>query len=515
MQVYAINTQDYVVRSRDTKATSFWTSKEFWVDQWSGPFHTDRSWQTDWVNDTFVFAGDATGMRLAESEVLLPAIMYVFVCFVGASEHAMFSGMDTLSESREDRWYRRAEKSYRDRQKSSSKCSCANTREKRWGYFVAAALCLLVGMIPLIWACIRRHNAADDDGALITNLLFSVAGTLLVVAVLLWAHAFDVARHVKDGFYRLLLTIFLFCTDRVCTDGQEKERRTFEWFQRHVSSTDLYLRTSFRLDKRDEMRKHELTLTYIEAPMWSEYKEDGPNGFKEHFAKIDDAVIYSDLKEKRERMKVFQMSQPPEGNQNGSSELVRNRSPANSKRRFMRGTTVFQGGLSERHKTILADQDTCMSIGHIADMIIYLSKARRLVHARRTTLICLCVSLLHAAVPLWHAWLPKKLGGKCGINVGCVWPGEATCPDSGFFGIPFDAGRLLACSSSVQHVRFHVLCGIVNLTLTYAILNRLFKCQADYCKLCIICSATVVQQPWSPHRCPLCSWASARTDTLI
>lgn len=489
MQVYAINTQDYVVRSGDTKATSFWTSKEFWVDQWSGPFHTDRSWQTDWVNDTFVFAGDATGMRLAESEVLLPAIMYVFVCFVGASEHAMFSGMDTLSESREDRWYRRAEKSYRDRQKSSSKFSCANTREKRWGYFVAAAPCLLVGVILLIWARIRL----DGDGALTTYLLVSVAVGFLVLAVLLSAHAFDVARHIKDGFYRLLLTIFLFCTDRVCTDGEEKERRTFEWFRRHVSSTDLYLRTSFRLDKRDEMRKHELTLTYIEAPMWSEYKEDGPNGFKEHFAKIDDAVIYSDLKEKRERMKVFQMSHPPEGNQNGSSELVRNRSPANSKRRFMRGTTVFQGGLSERHKTILADQDTCMSIGHIADMIIYLSKARRLVHARRTTLICLCVSLLHATVPFWHAWLPIKLGGNCGIDGACVWPGDATCPIDGFLRIPFDAGKLLACSSSWQHVRFHVLCGIVNLTLTYAILNRLFKCQADYCKLCILCSATVVQ----------------------
>ena len=56
-------------------------------------------------------------MRLEESEVLLPAMMYVFLCFVGASEHAMFSGMDTLSESREDRWYRRAEKSWRDAQK--------------------------------------------------------------------------------------------------------------------------------------------------------------------------------------------------------------------------------------------------------------------------------------------------------------------------------------------------------------------------------------------------------------
>ena len=471
MQVYAINTQEFVARSGDTTQNSFWTNTEFWVDPWHilSASETNRSWETDWVNRTFIFADNATGMRLAESEVLLPALMYVFVCFVGASEHAMFSGMDTLSESREDRWYRRAEKSWRESQKASSHCSCSNTCEKRRGHFVAAGCCLLVGAILLISVSIIH---ADDDKSLTRHAMGIFAAVLLAVAMLVLAAAFDAAQHAKDGFYRILLKLFLFCTDRVCTDDQEKESRTFEWFRRHISSTDLYLRTSFRLDKRDEMRKHELSLTYIEAPMWSEYREAGPDGFKEHFNSIDDAVIYSDLKEKRERMKVFQMSRPSESNRSGDgSEIVR----TNSKRRFLSGTTVFQEGLSERHKTVLADEDTCMSVGHIADMIIYLSKARRLVHARRTTLICLSVSVMHAAVPFWHAWLPKTLGGKCGTS-GCVW----YCPDSGFLGIPFDAGRLLACSESLEHVYFHVLCAIVNITLTYAILNRLFKCQADY-----------------------------------
>eukprot|EP01043_Picozoa_sp_COSAG02_P023122 COSAG02_NODE_1225_length_13785_cov_12.911588_6_plen_1460_part_00 len=478
MQVYAINTQDFVDRSGDPSQSSwFWTAKEFWVDQWPGYL------SADWVNRTFMSNDDqSSGMRLEESEVLLPAMMYVFLCFVGASEHAMFSGMDTLSESREDRWYRRAEKSWRDIQKQKKdrnppttclKCdSCHSSFAKKKGHFVVAGLSLLFGLV-MSWAFFIR----DQTGWQLLPILQFVAAALLVLASLVLADALDIFRIVKEGFYRLLLRIFLFCTDKVCADGEKKEPRDFDWFRRHVSHTDLYLRTSFRLDKRDEMRKHELTLTYIEAPMWSEYREEGPDGFKTHFEQVDDAVIYSDISELRQKMKVFKMDLP-EGTTSGS-ELVRTRSPANSSRRFLRGTSVFHGTLTDYQKTLLEAEDTCMSVGHIADMIIYLSKARRLVHARRTTLICAAISLLHAAVPFWHAWLPKKLGGQCGVDDhGCVW--QWHCSNNTVLSVPFDAGKLFACSSSWAHVRFHLLSAAVNLSLTYAILNRLFKCQADY-----------------------------------
>ena len=66
-----------------------------------------------------------------------------------------------------------------------------------------------------------------------------------------------------------------------------------------LQSINRYLRSSFRLDKRDDTRKHELMLTYIESPMWEEYRAGGVDGFIRNFEDVDDAVIEGDLKKLR------------------------------------------------------------------------------------------------------------------------------------------------------------------------------------------------------------------------
>ncbi len=104
LHVYAINKQVVRSQSQNLLEPDWWTSH-------SSIMLSDVI--VDWIKQELLIPADpnskdTNAMRLASSEVLLPTAMYIFVCIVNASEHAMWSGADTLSESREDRWYRRA-----------------------------------------------------------------------------------------------------------------------------------------------------------------------------------------------------------------------------------------------------------------------------------------------------------------------------------------------------------------------------------------------------------------------
>ena len=66
-------------------------------------------------------------------------------------------------------------------------------------------------------------------------------------------------------------------------------------------------------------------------------------------------------------------------------------------------------------------------------------------------------------------------GGGCGVDrTENLWHGGK------IWVFNFDLGNLTACSTNYWHVVFHLICAAVNFSLTFAILNRLLKCQADY-----------------------------------
>ena len=119
----------------------------------------------------------------------------------------------------------------------------------------------------------------------------------------------------------------------------------------------------------------------------------------------------------------------------------------------------------------------CTAAGNVAEMILLLSKARRLVKMRKRTFLVGMVSFVHATVPVWHAWLPIMFGGQCGDYILDGQPHRVALK---WNNQPSDIGRWLACSQTQSQLYFHCICVAVNFSLTFAILNRLLRCQSDY-----------------------------------
>ena len=62
--------------------------------------------------------------------------------------------------------------------------------------------------------------------------------------------------------------------------------------------TDSIVMTTMRYDQRDEMRKHELQQTYIEAPTWKPFEEDSYS----HFFEDLDRTTEKEFEAKRDNM---------------------------------------------------------------------------------------------------------------------------------------------------------------------------------------------------------------------
>ena len=483
LHVYAINKQVVQSQSRTLMDPDLWTELVSSTTILSDAMV--KLIKDDLLKPTSPNREDAHAMRLASSEVLLPTAMYVFVCIVSASEHAMWSGADTLSESREDRWYRRALKD----SAATGDSSLADIRSRasrNRGTVVLTIALFFIGVLSVLVALISSDEFLWAPGVASLFFCFICLGNVLGY----W-------RRLADAWYRLVLYIFLFvrscCFKRECDSPSSAKKA----FAKELQDTDNSLRALHSMDKRDSVRKHELMLTYIESPMWDRFRAHGPDGFIRHFRGIDDAVISTDLEKLQQDMRVFLVTRSRENDLRGSAasndDLVRQRSDGSGGDRYRNGVPIFDGTgrLEEQNSS-----ETCVSAGHIADMIIGLSKARRLVHTSRNMRLVLLFSALHAFVPVWHSWLPRMFGGGCGLGQDePLWNhGNIT------LGVSYDVGKLLACSESWYQVGFHAVCAFLNMTLSYSILNRLVKCRADYYARYLHMLYFIQLTPWSNLR---------------
>jgi hypothetical protein len=130
---------------------------------------------------------------------------------------------------------------------------------------------------------------------------------------------------------------------------------------------------------------------------------------------------------------------------------------------------------------------TCVSVWHIAEMVMHLSKARRLVHQQGRWLILL-VAGFHGGMSIWHPLLPCELGG------GCQCENNTETFDVNSEDWPSTS---IACSSTWEQVCIHLVLAAINAVLTKSILTRLANCQSDYyaryCNLLYFVQLT----PWS------------------
>jgi hypothetical protein len=452
-------------------------------------------------------------MKLADSEILLPLIMYIFVCFITATEIAMFSGMDTLSSSREDRWYRRAIKSWddarleqRDTHTGEGGERHGHRKEKAKGcastfwqmlcggldMFHVGLILVLLGVVLVPVGIFVIKSRPVPTGEIEDKSKMIVAGVAaFIVGFIICSLRAGMIRSCLDSLYLVMLSIVLGFMGLL---SRSQTIMSMKSFNEELKKTDRKIQTSLRLDERDDIRRFELSQTYIEGASWKKHVKDGPNGFERHFQSVDDAVITSDIERLRQEMRVFQMRKPGKKVSSQTPEMMHTETP--EEKRFKEATHIFE----DKEQPGVGNDSTCTNAGSIAFMIEFLAKARRLVHTSRNILIVSVVSFLHATVPVWHAWLPTWLGGGCG-----VWTADGTeAADPWLWDlwadVQWQAGPWLACSENHQQLWVHTLCVFLNYTLTYGVLGRLLKCQADYfaryCHMLYFIQLT----PWSNLR---------------
>eukprot|EP01043_Picozoa_sp_COSAG02_P025819 COSAG02_NODE_1464_length_12487_cov_122.573297_8_plen_1093_part_00 len=133
----------------------------------------------------------------------------------------------------------------------------------------------------------------------------------------------------------------------------------------------------------------------------------------------------------------------------------------------------------------------CVNSRAISDMIIKLSQARRLLHARSRFRIILILSLLHGMIPLVHAMLPAHLGGGCNehqAEASASWTTSAL-------------SRATDCYfSSRSSVVMHFVCMTANSALVFKLLSRLARCELDYYQRYWHMLYFVQMTPWSTIR---------------
>jgi hypothetical protein len=241
---------------------------------------------------------------------------------------------------------------------------------------------------------------------------------LFVAGIILGLVALDSWQRCVDGLYRIFLVAFLAIfslfsnrnidiksdDEDVNVDEQQKgacsalrqrvAAHNLAWFSDVLDGTDQDLTNRTRGDERDERRRQELSQTYIQGSMWETWEEDS---FKHHFRDVNDPVKEKDIPELQALMKVYRGSQF-----------------ADAVHVFPEIAHVKMSSKSDwSHR--LNDEFSCTSAGNIVEMILHLSKARRLVKIKIKVLTIIGASVLHATAPVWHAWLPSMLGGTCGM----------------------------------------------------------------------------------------------------
>jgi hypothetical protein len=583
------------------------------------------------IDPWWYFVGNSTQsdtqdyVRITSSELILPAAMYVFLAFVLAHEHACFSGYDTLSGSREGRWYRRAIETGAIREQSGKRqedtagtrccrCCCGGTGKwiqicdicnckklfQRWSTScIIISVIIIVGILYLV--------LSEKDGI---KSYFIYAGLLLLLAMtgVLWQISIVEAlcrlwrRCVIFSHLCLLRLLLWFVSifskdelneprftwrwrpskdiqvgDRVLLRGTRRDipwglstTLDLDWFSNHLKDNDeaMRVKSSYVYKRRDLLRKLELQQTYIDRPCWTKLEDTGQHGFIQKFSEVDetgygsfdDGSINQNIKKTMKMMKVYPMRQ------NLDSGDIIERSSVSSLHRysdesvFSRTSSLnnvqkepsydpFKEASDEctikpsvsddvQHKLFTWAADSCINAGVITDMVTELSKARQLLHKKGRWRIVLLVSFLHATVPIWHAWLPYQIGGGCGqqyiqfqcssqqqtldqhecerdTNYTFVRVNYTECSayshtqlqngihDQFPYYFPFPSGNVplnIACSQNWFQVITHIMCAWVNFTLTFAILDRLVKCEADYhCRYCHMLYF-IQLTPWSNIR---------------
>lgn len=370
-----------------------------WIDDW---IITPPSNQSSGIADPL---SDGAPMHLAQSEVMIPVAMYFWVSIVRAHEIASMSGSDTLAAERENRWYR--------------KVVWAQTSTARKRVQQGKLGCCYLGALPDICLALQRIG----------------------------------------------LGMILCCTMRSCDHKGNVAR-----FKQELRDTDKAVRKTkleYNLMGSDRRRLEELKRTYVAGLAFGPPLVHGPESYTEYFATVDDAVITADISKLRKDMCVYRMTdasyhasavmadagpsdslsaqsshqnlQPepePEPKafttitSGSSSHRASNGKLGNRRTAFfqnpIRDVGMFQQKSTSTDKRLqpikFADttklrrysHECMMQVADIAQMIIFLSQARRLKHANRSNVLMFALALLHACIPIWHALLlPVPLGGGC------------------------------------------------------------------------------------------------------
>ena len=395
-----------------------------------------------WVPDAWmetVLTED--GMYLPDSEILLPAVMYMFVAMISASEHACFNGLDSVVDSRENRWYRRGLHYWKVRTEDEEDSGQPGSE--------------VLGMSPLMQAQQLQKTCTCVD-ILRCNCKCEVLPAVyycVLVCALRIAEMFQLLPN--DG------------PSKVQRDPYTLELESnIKWFSRQVSLADKKVSTSMRYDQRDDQRRHELLHTYVESPMYDDDLElDGYHNF------IADVRIEveAEFRDVGSAMVVFDMDADP-------SKAMDPISPYDQD--FRRENTR-----------------TYMKASSIADMIMHLSRSRRLVHAKGEWLVNIA-AVFHGTMPIWHALLPCRLGGGCLCNADLADDFDRFANEHWF----------IACSENTWQIMLHLSCAVLSAWLARGVLLRLLKCQKDYMWRYVNMLYFIQRTPWTSMRAQKTHW---------
>eukprot|EP01044_Picomonas_judraskeda_P002706 COSAG03_NODE_201_length_10708_cov_1057.852162_8_plen_1405_part_00 len=228
--------------------------------------------------------------------------------------------------------------------------------------------------------------------------------------------------------------------------------------------------------KRDLMRAQELDLTFIEGVLFQRFRR---SDFKNAFPDLrSEPIIAKNIELIRENgMQVFYMeatgSEHEEG-QHNAGDLVKEID-------------------DETVPRVTGTVNCCTSVGPIAELIIMLSRAHKLAHARRRFWTLVFVSAVHGALPMLHTTVPNALGG------GCTHDDDLDHPIS-FMDTPaqYLAQRVMRCY--LPEIDIHFACMLINASLTFTILSRLARCERDYLQRYYQMLYFIQLTPWATFR---------------
>jgi hypothetical protein len=228
--------------------------------------------------------------------------------------------------------------------------------------------------------------------------------------------------------------------------------------------------------KRDLKRAQELDLTFIEGVSVTRFRR---SDFKNAFPDLrSEPIIASTIESIREHgMRVFYAeatdADHPEG-EHKAGDVVKDLD-------------------DETIPRVSSTVNCCTSVGPIADMIILLSRAHKLAHARRRFWTLVFFSAMHGALPMLHTTIPNALGG------GCTHDDDLNNPIS-FMDMPVTYLRQRVMRCYLPEIDIHFACILINASLTFTILSRLARCERDYLQRYYQMLYFIQLTPWATFR---------------